>query len=444
MSGSQSEGAAEPEADTSGHLGTIRRLGWGLGDQVLSSLTNFLLGVMVAKTVDPRNLGAFSLAYVTFTLSLGVVRALSGDLVVVRYSSVSLDEWRHGAKASAGSALMIGVIVGVGCIVAAGVTRDPLRSVFFILGLAMPALLVQDALRYAFFARGRGSAAFLNDLCWSVAMFAAFAFLMYAGIASVQLLTAGWAGAGCLAAAVGLLQGGMLPTGPRSAVRWLKQHRDLAPRFLTEFGLSTGTTSLIFFAIGGLTSLSQLGRLRAGQIVLSPLNILFAGAGIASVPEGVRFLRQSPWRLERAARWVSGGLAIAALAWAAIMLSLPSGLGQLLLGGNWEGARPLVLPLSIGAVGFGLAFGAMTGLRSLGAAKRSLRARWIDALYTAVLTLGGAYLGGVMGAAWGGAIAAFLRIPNAWWQFSRAMREYEGNLLVSTVNGSDPQALPTS
>ena len=43
-----------------------RRLGWGVADQGMSSLTNFRLSIYVARTLGAVQFGAFSLAYVTF------------------------------------------------------------------------------------------------------------------------------------------------------------------------------------------------------------------------------------------------------------------------------------------------------------------------------------------------------------------------------------------
>ena len=82
----------------------LGRFGWGLADQLLSSATNFLLALLVARTVGPRDLGAFTVAYATFTFSLGAVRAIAGELLVVRYSAVSADQWREGVARSAGTA----------------------------------------------------------------------------------------------------------------------------------------------------------------------------------------------------------------------------------------------------------------------------------------------------------------------------------------------------
>jgi hypothetical protein len=121
----------------------------------------------------------------------------------------------------------------------------------------------------------------------------------------------------------------------------------------------------------------------------------------------------------------------------AVLLSLPRDVGEFLLGTNWEAARSLLLPLSIGTAGFGATFGAYTGLRALAAAKRSLRARSFDALATMCFVLAGAAAGGARGAAWGGAVGAFLENLIVWWQFRKALGDY-----ANAVGGErrlDPQ-----
>jgi hypothetical protein len=105
-------------------------------------------------------------------------------------------------------------------------------------------------------------------------------------------------------------------------------------------------------------------------------------------------------------------------------LALPRGIGELFLGANWEGARSLLLPLAVGATGLGATYGPYAGLYALAAAKRSLRARYIDAFATLIMALAGAAVAGALGAAWGLAIAAGLENPVAWWQFRKALDEY--------------------
>ena len=403
----------------------LRRFGWALADQVLSSATNFFLALLVARSVAPRELGAFSVAYATFTFSLGAVRAIAGELLVVRHSAVPLPEWRDGVKRAAGTALMAGIAIGVGCLVAGATVGEPSRTVFGIVGVSLPFLLVQDVWRFAFFARRRGSAAFLNDLVWAVVLFAGFGVLRYSDVSSVASLTSAWAGAGSAAAIAGAFQLQLLPTGPVAAVKWLRRHSDIAPRFLAEFAVGTGVTSFTLFLIGGIAGLGELGRLRAGEIALGPLNVLFLGVGLVATAEGVRLLHESRRRLVIGSGWLSLSITAGVLAWGAVVLFVPRSIGEAVLRANWADARSLLPPLLIALTGYGTSFGAWTGLRSLAAAKRSLRAKCIDGSLTVLFGVTGAYLAGARGVAWGYAATGWLKSLNAWWQFSRALREHE-------------------
>ena len=55
------------------------RLGWGLADQAVSSITNFALGIVVARSLGPTEFGAFSLAWVTYGVALNLSRGLATD-----------------------------------------------------------------------------------------------------------------------------------------------------------------------------------------------------------------------------------------------------------------------------------------------------------------------------------------------------------------------------
>jgi len=411
--------------ETKSVVNIIGRFGWALADQLLSSATNFFLALLVARTVGPRELGAFSMAYATFIFSLGAVRAIAGELLVVRHSAVSADEWRDGVKRSAGTALMVGIVIGIGCLTAGVIVGGPFKNVLSIVGVSLPFLLVQDVWRFAFFARRRGSAAFLNDLVWAAVIFAAFAVLRHSDVSSVSWFTFGWAAAGSLAAIVGAFQLKVLPSGPLAAVKWLRRHRDIAPRFFAEFAVGTGVSSLALFAIGAIAGLGELGRLRAGEIALGPINVLFAGVGLVATAEGVRLLHESPRRLMLGCRWLSLLVTAGVLAWAVVILSVPRSIGEAVLRANWDAARSLLPPLLIALAGFGSSFGAWTGLRSLAAAKRSLRAKCVDGLLTLSSGLAGGYLAGAKGVAWGYAVTGCLKSLNAWWQLSRALREHE-------------------
>ena len=127
----------------------VRRFGWAVADQLLSSGTNFLLGVLVARTVGVRDLGAFSVAYATFTFSLGGVRSVASELLVIRHGALSAHEWRNGIKRSTGTALLAGIVIGAGSLIAGAILGGAVGAVLAILGVSLPFLLVQDVSRYA-------------------------------------------------------------------------------------------------------------------------------------------------------------------------------------------------------------------------------------------------------------------------------------------------------
>jgi O-antigen/teichoic acid export membrane protein len=402
---------------------SVGSFGWGLADQMLSSVTNFLLGLLVAREVGPGEFGAFGLAYATYTLALGAGRTLASEPLLVRFSAGSNEQWRSAVAGAAGTSLVLGAIVGtLSLLVAAGVD-EPLRSAFALLGIALPGLLVQDVWRFSFFARGRGAQAFWNDFVWAVVLFPGAALLLSSGKGSMRALMAVWAVAGLAAAAVGVAQTRVVPR-PDRFLWWLREQRDLAFRFFGEFVVSSGATQLSLFLIGAVATLADVGRLRAGQMLLGPLNILFLGAGLVAVAETARLLAESPRKMDQAVRMVSALLTLGTVTWAAVALLLPAAIGEAVMGRNWVGGRALLLPLAIGATGHALASGPMSGLRALAAARSSLRARMFDAVFTLALGVTGAAVAGARGAAWGYAIAGCLRVPNWLWHFHEARRSY--------------------
>ena len=412
----------------------VTRLGWGLADQGLSSLTNFALGIVVARSLAPREFGAFGIAFGVYTMGLGLSRALTGEPLMVRFSASRPERWRGAAPAATGTAVLVGTVLGLVCIVLAMITHGVLASALIALGVTMPGLLLQDAWRYAFFSAGRGAAAFVNDLVWAIALVCSMVFLLSTGRTSVWWLVVAWGGAGSAAGLFGLFQARLSPA-PHQAERWFRQQADLIPRFAVEFGVTTLVGQVAIFAIGVLAGLAEVGAIRAGQLLLGPLNVIFLGVGLAGVPEAVRALQVSKTKLRRACVGWSAGLAACALSVGVVAYMLPDRLGASLLGENWPFAQKVVLPLSVAMAAWGVVLGAVIGLRALAAARSSLRARLLLAPVVLACVVSGAALWGARGAAWGFAVSHTIG-SFVWWRlFGRALGEYDGRTDPSSVVG---------
>ena len=122
----------------SGLFGILRRLGWGVGDQAVSSASNFVLGVVVARSLGPEGFGAFSLAYLTYAFVLNAMRGVATDPLVVRFSAAPTDVWRRAVAASTATAAAIGLLAGVVCVLVGLALPATVSGGFVALGIALP------------------------------------------------------------------------------------------------------------------------------------------------------------------------------------------------------------------------------------------------------------------------------------------------------------------
>jgi len=401
----------------------VRRLGWGVADQAVSSLTNFAVSIYVARTLGAVQFGAFGLAYVTYGFALNASRGLSTDPLMVRFSGKDLSTWRRAVATCTGTAVLVGLAAGVCVLSAAALLKGTAGAAFLALGLTLPGLMLQDSWRYSFFALGRGSQAFLNDTVWAVALLPALALLRVTGHASVFWFVTAWGAAAAVAAAVGPLQARVVPK-LSGAWEWVSQHRDLGPRYLFEGTSNSASIQLRSYGISLILSLAALGYVQAATTLMGPITILFLGMSLVLLPEAARVLQRSPRRLWPFCMLVSGGLTAAALAWGVVLLVVvPRGFGDWLLGPIWRPAYPLVLPQMLFVMGQAAAGGAGIGLHALGAARRSLNLAIFGAILMVACSLAGAVAAGAIGTIVGAAISAWIGALVGWWQLRVALRE---------------------
>ncbi|MEU4197372.1 hypothetical protein AB0E69_36125 [Kribbella sp. NPDC026611] len=415
------------------HPGSLRkqvagRLGWGIADQAVSSLGNFLLGVFVARLLGATGLGALGLAFLAYSIALNCSRALSTDALMVRYSVAGETSRREAVAASSGVALLVGVAGGAACVLVGLALKLQTHgaeagAAFIALGIVLPGLTLQDSWRSAFFAAGEGAKTFLNDTVWTVLMVA----VLFAG----QYLHFGITGAllsfGGTAAVAGIFgswQAGVVPR-PAGAIGWLRRHGDLGLRFLVEnvvLGAGGQIRTLIVAATGGLAA---AGAIRGAELLVGPVAALLMGVGQVAVPEAARALRRGGHSLWRLCAGLSGGLSVISLGWGAVILLIfPLGIGELVLGSVWPGSRALALGVIVSASAGCLHVGPSAGLRALGRADQTMRCQLVVTTLFVGLALVGGVLWNAQGVVWGTAIASAVGIGIWWSRLAKARREY--------------------
>jgi O-antigen/teichoic acid export membrane protein len=402
------------------------RLSWGLADQAASSISNFAVGIYVARSLGVTAFGVFSLAWVTYGVVLNVSRGLATDPLVVRFSGVPEASWRGAVARSSGTALTVGVALGAVSLVAGLGLDGGVGPAFACLGVVLPGLLLQDAWRFAFFAAGAGRKAFVNDLVWGVALVPAM--VLAARVGSVAAFVLAWGGSAAVAAGYGCLQCGIRPrlTGVRE---WLREHRELGSRYLVENVSNSGASQLRAYGLGAIVGVGAVGVVRGAELLLGPFLAVLMGLSLVTVAEAARVLRRAPHRLGTFCLLLGGGQAAAALLWGGALLLVPDRLGELVLGGVWNSASELIVPVTLGVAGAGLGTGAAAGLRALGVARRSLHAQLFASTCYVAGGLGGAVVAGTVGSAWGVAAATLCGSAVWWLQLRSARREHYQNTI---------------
>jgi O-antigen/teichoic acid export membrane protein len=380
-----------------GLLPLARRLGWGVADQAVSSLSNFALGLYVARSTGASGFGSFTLAYVTYSVVINAARGTATDPLLVRHSGAPGQKWRTASSAATATALTVGMAAGAVCVAVGLLLPDPVGPAFVALGVGLPGLMLQDSWRFAFFAAHRGRSALLNDVTWSVLLLLALVGIHQSGDGSTParcLLAFG--GTASLAAVLGSVQARVLPR-PLLAAGWVRAHRHLSLRYLVENVSASGASQVRAFVLGAVAGLASVGYVRGAEILMGPFLVVLMGISQVAVPEASRVLHRASARLAHFCLVLGGVQAAAALAWGVTLLVvLPLGPGRALLAELWTPTSHLIPAVTLNVMAACFLTAAMAGLRAMGVARRSLRTQ---------LTTSGLYLlGGAVGAVWAGAV----------------------------------------
>ena len=304
-------------------------------DQVLSSLSNVLAVVLVAKASGADDFGRFSLAYTVLTLVVALNRSYLGNRV-----SLSADD--HSARAAtasaAGGLVAVSPLVVVVVWLVASVAGSGGTLVLFV-ALAAPVVCLQDVLRFGAVASRRPGAALASDAVWvAVLVVPLVASVRPTPIQAVLI----WAAGAVVAAAVGLVRLGIRP---RVVEGWraLRQH-DALGRSLVLGRLLTTSASLTAIAVSSaVIGPAAAGALRGASTLLGPLNGIFALVPLSLTPMLVRRPRSGDLR---ACAAIAATLLTLVVTVGGALLLLPTELGTRLLGDSWAGARA-VLPFTV-------------------------------------------------------------------------------------------------
>ena len=274
---------------------TGRRAAYTFVDQSFSSVSNFAVGVAIARVAGAAGLGAFSLAYAGWQLLAALHRSLVTDPMAINgviynvEGHVHTKEVRQGISNGLAAELLLGlvgtVIFGIVSLIflAFGATT-------FAIGMAamapwLPILLAQDYWRWVSFMTRRPKRALANDTVFNCVQGAAFVVVFVTHTHSIAALIAAWGLGGLAGALYGLRQYRVLPSFS-GGWAMLRGHWSMS-KWLAGTSLSTsGGTQLSVFIAGIVLGPAGLGGLKAAQtLVMGPSGVLIMAGGSIGLPE---------------------------------------------------------------------------------------------------------------------------------------------------------------
>lgn len=349
------------------------RLVTGVVDQALSSLSNTLVFLAIARTSQPATYGESLTAFAGVVSLLSITRGAFGTMISLRAGSSSLSHETQNALIAATSLGLIGPILSVALI-----GHVSTLTLFVVSTLTF--LLPQDVLRFHAIAQGRPEVALVSDAAWFMLSAGCLASTFLANPTATQIGLTWMLGAAlalCLALSASRLP---LVNRGKGFAKWLKADRGHRWRYGAEAGTASVSVLLLTACVSSFVGLTGTASLRGAATLIGPLNVLLSSAPLVLVPELRRRMVERP---DIAARELALGVRKMGIASSFLAIGigvagwyLPPRWGEYLLGETWTLARPIIPLLALEYVGQTWLVLANTVLRTMNRSHDVLRIRF--------------------------------------------------------------------
>lgn len=366
----------------------------GVLDQGLSVLSNMLVAVAVARTLDPAAFGSFALAQMVYSSILLVMRSLIAEpyVVLTAGNRESHADYRWVRLVFLGAAIGAAVGLSLFALLASSTGWPPVDASLVL--VFMPLLIAQDLLRWVAIAGNRQVWALYSDAIWAFVM-GAWVLGFGDRLPSVSPALAWIIGCACGTIMLSFL---ILRSAMRTGSRPLAggPHPSLTRAVLRQGAPGAGESALGatglqigFYAAAAVVGPAVIADSRGALLLLGPLGVITSGLLQWLLPRFSTTLGSIQGLMLRVQSVIFALAMIAGV----LIYYMPTGLAVALLGDTWHGAKSAIPAMTI-YTGFVLVLMvAQAGVRARHESRRLYRLRRFDVVLIPVILSGGAALG---------------------------------------------------
>lgn len=356
-----------------GRLGGSRaRVAVGGVDQVLSSLSNVLVLVAIARTASVEEFGVVSLAMATLTTAMAIGRGVFGTpITLLAGGGPAL---RRETRFALAAATLLGLAAALLLAMVNAIMGGP--NAVYAVAAACPVVLLQDSARFHCMAMGAPERAVLSDGVWALGVGALLFVPAWWAAGSSAVLVAGWGALGAVAAAILVVPLRLTPK-LRGLLGWWRASMGDRFRYGAEATIAATSSLAVLGVAAWLVGEEATAALRGAGTALGPLGVLMTVIPLAVVPELRRRRTVSPVRLWRALRRLAIALSCLAVVVGLAALLVPSSWGTWVLGDSWRVSQPLIPILAVEYAGLAWISAVGGSLRAQGRSDALLQLRVI-------------------------------------------------------------------
>jgi O-antigen/teichoic acid export membrane protein len=388
-------------------------------DQVLSSGTNFVPTVLLARLLGPAVFGAFSLAILAWFSALALLRAALMQPYTLAAASLEGEEWQQITSHAGGVVLVGGVATG--CVFATMATlvgtSSSLGQALLAVAVLAPGMALQEFWRVASFAAQRARTATANDGLWAIGQVAAFAVLLWSGKVTVAGGMLAWGAPATVAAALGVLQLSVIPKVGVASAHWAKQWIKISAWFTATSAAFTLGYLIIAVIVSAKIGNVGLGLFRTvQQNLFGPVQLLTIGGASVFVPHLVRAIKRTATTAVRESMVYSLVMVSLVGAYGGVLLITDRTILTRVFGTAFVPATVVVLPMLISFTLDAASSGAALLLRAQAKGGRLLIAQMTSTSARVIAVAILVSIAGLRGAGWGLVIGSGITVFVMWTQ----------------------------